>query len=188
MIKINALSRFALLAWVPVACDRSKPAISLEGQWAIELQESRTTPPSAPTDGVLVFDRDLPHYPNEREEFPPGAQIGRAFVPMARLNGRPVGGPGEHFGRYAGADRAETIWGQVIGDSVQINLAPHINDFDPVLRGQIVDGTISGEWTIHANGFPIRTGQFRMMRVPRDSWSDSARVRAQREVHKWSAE
>lgn len=189
LIKITSLSRFALLIWAPVACDQSQPEISLEGQWVVEFQESGRKPPSVPTAGVLIFSRELPHYPGETEEFPPGAEIGRAFVPLASLSGQRVSGEDKHFGAYAGADRAETIWGQVVGqDSVQIDLAPHVNDFDPVLRGQIVNGTINGEWTIHSSGVPVRTGQFRMMRVPRDAWSDSAHVRAHREVRRWSAD
>lgn len=190
MTRTRLIPCLAVWACMPLfACDQAWPKATLEGQWAIKLEAAAETKSSVPVEGVLVFSRDLPRYPNEKEEFPRQAEIGRAFVPIRNLGVESSADLDGRFTTYAGADHAETIWGHISrNDSVLIDLAPNVNDFDPYLRGKVVSGTIIGEWSIRTAGAANRRGRFVMTRIPRDAWSDSARVRAQRGVNRWNSD
>jgi hypothetical protein len=168
-------------------CDRAKPDTGpLQGQWAIEL-----TVPGIPsgaatrtTTGVLVFETTLSRYPDEKA---PALIVGRRYVNFGRLADSTAGasstGPG--FATWQGGDRAETVHARINGSQVELDLAPHVNDFDPLLRGTLAGATVQGTFQITGDPIHPLTGHFRMWRVPRDMFSDSAIQRARRGVRHW---
>jgi hypothetical protein len=168
-------------------CQEAQPNNVLDGQWVVEL----TVPEAVPgaglrrTTGVLVFHRALPKYPDDDPDT--AIAIGRGYIEFAPLAGLALGrrSGGPTFGTWEGADRGETVHAKFDGDSIKLDLAPHINDFDPLLRGRLTNDTIRG--AVQITGHPTQriTGFFQMWRVRRDSFSDSAVARARRGVRQW---
>jgi hypothetical protein len=183
-----------LLLGSSISCDdRTVEGSPLEGEWLIEMHapgREASSPTGRSVRGVLVLDSDLPRYPDEQWRTGDSTfLVGRAYidlVPLLRSTSEPVSQNHPPFASWQGSDRAETVFAKIgREDTVEIDLAPLINDFDPLLRGVIRGDTVRGQWTVVAHSVPPEDGSFIMWRTLRTAASDSALVRGRRGVRDW---
>ncbi len=189
-MEVRSWRTFAIMLALCVfecGCQKAQRNTALNGQWVVELTVPGAAPGTGPrtTTGVLVFHRALPKYPDGDPDT--AITIGRGYIEFAPLAGLALGerSGGPTFGTWEGADRGETVHAWIAGDSIDIDLAPHINDFDPLLRGRLANDSARGTLQITSQPTQRITGFFKMWRVPRDSFSDSAVARARRGVRQW---
>ncbi len=161
---------------------------TVEGEWALEVRWNDSVENRADriTEGVIVLDGALPRYPDEVDdratrEVVPGRGYIQFPTPHARDSGTRL------FETGPGADRLEVLHAVLTPpDSLTIELAPLINDFDHVLRGRVTEDVIQGEVVApgRRTGPSVR-GTFLMRRRKPSTYSDSAVIRSRRGTAEW---
>jgi hypothetical protein len=187
--RLSCLTSFLLLGVLTSACEGGNDSRgSLNGEWNLEITWSDNGTDRR-THGVLVIDSALPKYPDEdRGNFSKSVIPGRAYVDFGAASG--VGRKAKNitFESARGGDRLEVIHVTPLGsDSVRIDLAPLVKDFDPVLTGRIDISTATGVAVLSVgNDSPPLQGTFVLLRRNTSAYSDSAHARAGRGVFEWN--
>jgi hypothetical protein len=159
---------------------------AIEGEWGVQLSttEVRGVAVARTAEGVLVLNNSLRRYPDDpRGEV--GGVVGRRYIDLESILRTPSSGqPGsKRFLAIPGADRYETVHARIGQHShVVMDLAPHLKDASPTLRGVVAGDTIRGAWSIMAEGDTTARGTFVMWRTSIPWALDSAQRRSNRSV------
>lgn len=174
-----------LLAAVLGCRPGAAPADPLAGEWALVMEPPTDSAARALPEvrGVVVFRDGLPRYPDDPAPSD-SVRVGRAYLDFSGGDA-----PRSRFETGLGADRVETVHAFLAGEGrVRIDLAPHLNDANPVLTGRVANGAISGTWEFRTENEPPVRGAFTMRRKRSRAHADSASVRARRGVAEFNAD
>ncbi len=161
------------------ACNSRQPVTPLSGEWAVQVSGRQST---AVQVGAIVFDARIPCYCDDVSQPPDGAIQGRAFVDWQSARGKPAPNRGA-FATGPDSDMSESVAGLVHRDGTVI-----IEGYGAGaarLTGRLDGDSIRGSWVYMSHSDTVARGTFRMSRVARSEYSDSAHARARRGVRKW---
>lgn len=161
---------------VAAGCSSADHPVTLEGEWAIEFAGERATGGHVRADGVLVFDTATRCYCNPHDLLP-GVLIGRGYVDREALDSARRGVE-KMFAPTIDGDEFEAMEGMMKNDSVFISLPPGPAGLR--LRGWLHADSIRGGWVAESHTDTVLQGTFRMRRVPRSMYTDSAISRSRR--------
>lgn len=166
-------TRFGYLALlcclVLVGCRQRAPVDVMRGEWVVLVPGGRQ---GEDTLGRMVFSHRIPCYCDDVFSLPEDGISGRAYL----------GSGGGHPPKY-GSDLMEAVIARYspADDSVFIEGIAHYR-----FAGRAEnDSLITGEWVDVSNSTVQKMGTFVMRAVAPTAASDSARIRASREVARW---